>query len=84
MLLRCNNCDEVFDEDDLESRSECVGEFWGSPAYDSYGVCPFCGSDDYDEYEDPEEDEEEEELEEGFEDEEGYAREDYTGDDDEF
>ena len=79
MLLRCNNCDEVFDEDDLESRSECVGEFWGSPAYDSYGICPYCGSDDYDEYIDPEE--EEEEIEDEPEDEADYMREDYSDED---
>ena len=69
-MLICNDCGEIFDDDDLESRSECVGEFWGSPAYDSYGVCPYCGSDDYEEYVEEEEEEDEYEEEEEPEDEE--------------
>ena len=61
MMYRCCNCDEVFDEDEFETSHECVGEFWGSPAYQDYDVCPYCGSYDFEEYEEEEEDEEEEE-----------------------
>ena len=55
MRYKCYDCDEVFDEDDAGSRSECVGEFWGAPAYESYMTCPNCGSDDIEEYEETEE-----------------------------
>lgn len=58
MRYKCYDCDEIFDEDDAGSRSECVGEFWGSPAYESYMVCPNCGSDDLEEYVGNEEDDE--------------------------
>ena len=56
--MRCYDCDAVFDEEDAETRSECVGEFWGSPAYQNYAVCPFCHSEDIEEYEEPAEEEE--------------------------
>ena len=60
--LRCYDCGEIFDEDDADSRSDFVGEFWGSPAYDTVAICPFCNSDELEEYEEKaEEDEEEDE-----------------------
>lgn len=49
MRYKCYNCGETFDEDDAEERRECVGEFWGSPAYDSVMICPECGSDEIEE-----------------------------------
>lgn len=58
-MLKCCDCGCVFDEDDADKRSECVGEFWGSPAYDSYLVCPDCGSDDIEDYEEEESEDEE-------------------------
>lgn len=39
----CHDCGKTFDEPKYER--ECVGEFWGAPAYESYEACPFCGSD---------------------------------------
>ena len=56
-MMLCGDCGEIFDEEDAGCVHECVGEFWGSPAYQSYPVCPSCGSDNIGEYE-PEDDEE--------------------------
>lgn len=52
-MIRCVNCGESFDDEEIHTRSECVGEFWGSPAYMNVSVCPSCGSDDLEELEDP-------------------------------
>ena len=60
MRYKCCNCDCVFDEQDAGERSECVGEFWGSPAYQTYMVCPECDSEEIDEYTEDEEQEDEE------------------------
>lgn len=49
MKYICNNCGAVVDTDKLRTVREEVGEYWGSPAYDSYGVCPCCGSEDLEE-----------------------------------
>lgn len=57
-MMKCYDCGETFDEEDAGCVNECVGEFWGSPAYQSYPVCPFCRSDNIGE-DDPEEDQEE-------------------------
>lgn len=46
-MFKCNDCKEMFDTPEI--RSENMGEFWGTPAYEQYGVCPICGSDDFDE-----------------------------------
>ena len=56
---RCEDCGAIFDEDEIDSRSEYVGEFWGTPAYQTFNYCPECGSDCIREY-DPREDEDEE------------------------
>lgn len=58
--LICNDCGEIFDEDEAEERHEYVSEFWGSPAYQDILVCPCCGSDDLEDYEEDEEEPEEE------------------------
>lgn len=49
---KCNDCEREFDEP--ESYEEYMGEFWGSPAYETFYYCPFCGSDDYEEVSDEE------------------------------
>lgn len=56
--LKCENCGEVFREEDADTQQECVGDFWGSPAYMYYNACPTCGSTDLEETSDDEEDEE--------------------------
>lgn len=50
---KCCDCGKEFDEPG--SYEECMGEFWGSPAYQTFYVCPVCGSDDYEENEEEEE-----------------------------
>lgn len=46
MLYKCDNCGEVCYEEELGSYQECVGEFWGAPAYETFSCCPRCGSDE--------------------------------------
>lgn len=45
-LIRCEDCGRILDDYDIEHRQEYRGEFWGAPAYETVGVCGFCGSDD--------------------------------------
>ena len=47
VMYKCFDCLETFDEP-LEY-SEHIGEFWGSPAYETFCACPYCGSDAFDE-----------------------------------
>ncbi len=47
--LICKNCGAVIDENELKSVSEEVGEYWGSPAYATYSVCPCCDCEDLEE-----------------------------------
>lgn len=55
-MLKCNYCGHTFEVEDLHMVQECVGEFWGSPAWETWYYCPYCDSDDYEECD--EEDEE--------------------------
>ena len=55
-MYRCNDCGDKFHIEDAEKRSECVGEFWGAPAYQEYSVCPYCGSEYIEEIDDYEDD----------------------------
>lgn len=54
---KCYDCGEVFDGEDADTVSECVGEFWGTPAYMDYVACPFCRSTDVTEYTESDEEE---------------------------
>ena len=47
-MFVCNNCGEVFDEP--ATYEECVGEYWGQPAYETWAVCPSCKDEDFTEY----------------------------------
>ena len=47
---KCNDCECEFNEP--ESYEECMGEFWGTPAYETFYCCPCCGSDAYEEVDD--------------------------------
>lgn len=60
MKYKCTDCGEVFNEEDSGIRKERVGEFWGSPAYMEYNVCPNCNSDCIERYNESEDDEREE------------------------
>lgn len=52
-MLKCFNCNHVFEEDEADTRREYVGEFWGSSAYETVDICPECGSDELSEFEYP-------------------------------
>ena len=47
MIVICNNCGAVFDDDELEYERECVGECWGQPAYQEVAIPPCCNELDY-------------------------------------
>ena len=55
MKYKCCECGHIFTEDDAYIYSECVGEFWGSPAYEEFMACPACKSDCIEDYEEEEE-----------------------------
>ena len=46
-MFICNNCGETFDDPIV--KSGLVGEYLGTPAYEDYGYCPYCGSDNWNE-----------------------------------
>lgn len=46
-MFRCNDCENEFFEPD--TYKELIGEFWGMPAYETFGCCPVCKSDDFEE-----------------------------------
>lgn len=48
-MYKCNDCGAMFDEP--ATYRECVGEFWGTPAFEEFGSCPVCESEDYEEVE---------------------------------
>ena len=39
----CNDCGREFDTPAVEREDR--GEFWGMPAYEEIGVCPYCRGD---------------------------------------
>lgn len=43
----CYDCGEEFDYPRIVSESR--GEFWGMPAFEEMGYCPYCGSECWDE-----------------------------------
>lgn len=47
-MYKCNDCEVIFEEPN--SYQEYMGEFWGSRSYQTFYICPCCGSDDYEEY----------------------------------
>jgi hypothetical protein len=51
MKYRCLSCGKMFDEP--EYIQECMGEFWGSPAFETFPVSPCC-NDDFEEVDDEE------------------------------
>ena len=56
----CEECEEIFDEDEIVKEREYVSEFWGSPSYINYNCCPYCLSSDIREYYPKDKDEDEE------------------------
>lgn len=53
---KCESCGREFDGDEMATVQEHVGDFWGAPAYESWGACPDCKSTDIYELEEDEED----------------------------
>lgn len=53
--LKCYDCGAIFPEEDAGTYQEYVGEFWGTPAYQTYNCCPECNSEDVGTYEGGEE-----------------------------
>ena len=43
MIMICNNCGATFEDDEFVTETQCVGECWGQPAYESFSVAPCCG-----------------------------------------
>ena len=52
-FFRCYHCKSVFSEDYAETRSELVDSGPGYQYYQSFYVCPNCGSDNIDEFTPP-------------------------------
>lgn len=61
-MYRCADCGEIFDEP--EYVQECIGEFWGMPAFETWCRCPYCDSDAVDEYYEDEDEDDDEEIDE--------------------
>lgn len=40
----CNDCGAEFETPKL--KRESLGEYWGAPAWEPWGACPNCGSDE--------------------------------------
>ena len=43
----CDNCGSEFESPKLSWES--MGEYWGAPAWEPWGTCPNCGSDEIEE-----------------------------------
>ena len=52
---KCDDCGATFDHDELIRKEACIGEFWGSPAYETEYFCPNCQSQDFHDLEDDDE-----------------------------
>lgn len=58
-MIKCCNCGAKLYDYELDSRSDCVGEFWGQPAYMDIPVCPHCRSEELEELEEEESEDDE-------------------------
>lgn len=54
-LWICNECGEKFTAEDSGTYTE-RHEFWGAPCYETFMVCPACGSEFIEEYEEEQDD----------------------------
>lgn len=55
----CMECGKHFTTEEADYKHECIGEFWGAPAYTDYVACPKCGCTMLETIEDVQEDDEE-------------------------
>lgn len=42
MMYKCLGCGHLFEEGEQKTYRECVGEYFGTPAYEEYSGCPIC------------------------------------------
>lgn len=58
MYYKCHDCDEYFDEDDMEEKEICLEDYYGvggmfqSRNYQRVGCCPHCNSEEIEEVSD--------------------------------
>lgn len=50
-MCKCCNCGAIFPVEDVARIEECVGEFWGAPAFEHWDACPVCKDTDIEDYE---------------------------------
>lgn len=53
-MYKCNDCGNKFHEYEMKKVEESRGEFWGMPCYETIYLCPYCCSEDFDEYKEKE------------------------------
>lgn len=44
-MLRCLCCGAGFSPAEAKEVSECIGEYWGTPAFETFQYCPKCDED---------------------------------------
>lgn len=49
-MIKCLDCGAEFEEEEVGHEEEFTSEFWGAPASVDVCVCPFCRSDDIEEF----------------------------------
>lgn len=49
-MWKCEDCGKTFE--DPRYYDECVGEYWGAPAYETWAICPYCESTEIEEVND--------------------------------
>ena len=58
-MYKCTECGCIFDEEDVATWEEDMGEFWGAPCTQTMSGCPRCYSTGYEVYREEDEDEDE-------------------------
>lgn len=48
-MVMCSECRGIFDENELETKQEILGEAWGQPAIQEFDCCPNCGGTNFEE-----------------------------------
>lgn len=43
-MLKCEECDLIFNDDEIAEWNENRGEFWGQTCYEKMSGCPYCFS----------------------------------------
>ena len=45
-MYRCLTCGAAFTGEDAKEYDEVIGDFWGTPALDTFRLCPHCDNED--------------------------------------